>query len=213
MSRESLMTSLAQKQKNRFALLQRLYELTDGVPDRHSFDIREIGHELGMTSEAAINTFSYLNEEGLAKWMGSGGIGTIAHYGVKEIEDAQRERPTAHFPANIVMITGSPGAQVVQGSGNTVTSTTTVTMGDAVGQLRERLEAVETPLPSEAEELLEEAGKDEPNRFLLAQKADSLASKGGGWKTTLQEFAVQLAAGGGAGLLVEAIKFGLGMHR
>ena len=205
------MTSLERKQKNRFALLQKLYELSDGARARDYIDVLQLGQSLGMEEDECVNTFEYLRAEGLVRWSSQPSGGSITHEGAKEIEDAQREKPTAHFPANIVMITGSPGAQVVQGSGNTVTSTTTVTMSDAVRQLRERLEAVETPLPSEAEELLTEAEKEDQDRFVLAQKTDALAQKGDGWRTTLGEFAVQLAAGGGAGLLVEAIKFGLGM--
>jgi len=110
--------TLLQKQKNRFILLQKLYELTDGLAERHTIDIREIGIELGMTSDLALNTFEYLKGEGLVKWMALGGYGTITHWGIKEVEDALVQRPTAHFPANIIILTNSPGATVNAGSNN-----------------------------------------------------------------------------------------------
>ncbi|MPQ57197.1 hypothetical protein [Duganella sp. FT27W] len=110
--------ALLQKQKNRFILLHKLYELTDGVAERHSIDIREIGVQLGMTSDLALNTFEYLKGEGLAKWMALGGYGTITHWGIKEVEDALVQRPTAHFPANIIILTNSPGATINAGVNN-----------------------------------------------------------------------------------------------
>ena len=110
--------SLDEKRKNRFLLLRKLYEMTDGVPEQHVIDIREVGEELGMDGNVALETFEYLKGEGLTKWMAIGGFGTITHWGVKEVEDALGERPTAHFPANIVILSNSPGANVVSGSGH-----------------------------------------------------------------------------------------------
>ena len=55
-------TSLEEKRKNRFLLLQKLYEITDGVADRHLIDIRELGKEIGMNPKMALETFEYLKE-------------------------------------------------------------------------------------------------------------------------------------------------------
>lgn len=110
---------LLQKQKSRFILLHRLYELTDGLAERHSIDIRAVGGQLGMTADLALNTFEYLKGEGLVKWMALGGYGTITHWGIKEVEDALVQKPTAHFPANIIILTNSPGATVSTGPSNT----------------------------------------------------------------------------------------------
>ena len=115
-----MVNQLEEKRKNRFRLLQALYEKTDGVPERHLLDIRDIGKELGIDPDIALDTFEYLKGEGLAKWMAIGGIGTITHWGIKEVEDALDNQPTAHFPANIVVLTNSPGANVVSNTGNTV---------------------------------------------------------------------------------------------
>jgi hypothetical protein len=111
-------TSLEEKRRNRFLLLQKLYDKTNGVAERHLIDIREVGKELGMEPDVALDTFEYLKGEGLTKWMALGGEGTITHWGLKEVEDARDHKPTAHFPANILILANSPGANVVSGSGH-----------------------------------------------------------------------------------------------
>ncbi|MCK4826005.1 hypothetical protein KA005_60210 [bacterium] len=111
-------TPLDKKRKNRFLLLHKLYEKTGGVADRHLVDIREVGKEIGIGPDTALDTFEYLKGEGLTKWMALGGLGTITHWGIKEVEDALDQKPTAHFPANIVILANSPGANVVSGSGH-----------------------------------------------------------------------------------------------
>lgn len=119
-------TSLDKKRKERFLLLHKLYEETGGVADRHLVDIRELGKKIGIGPDAALNTFEYLKGEGLTKWMALGGIGTITHWGIKEVEDALDQKPTAHFPANIVILTNSPGANVVSGTGHKISQGPTI---------------------------------------------------------------------------------------
>ena len=111
-------TILDKKREERFLLLRKLYEETGGVADRHVVDIRELGKQIGIGPDTALDTFEYLKGEGLTKWMALGGLGTITHWGVKEVEDALDQKPTAHFPANIVILTNSPGANVVSGTGH-----------------------------------------------------------------------------------------------
>jgi len=110
-------TSLEEKRKNRFLLLNKLYDMSNGVAEQHTIDIRKAGEEIGMGADVALDTFEYLKGEGLTKWMTLGGGGSITHWGIKEVEDALDHKPTAHFPANIVILTNSPGANVVSGSG------------------------------------------------------------------------------------------------
>jgi len=112
------MSTLDEKRKSRFLLLHKLYELTNGVAERHLIDIREVGEEIGIGADVALEAFEYLKSEGLTKWMALGGVGTITHWGIKEVEDALDRKPTSHFPANIVILTNSPGASVVSGSPN-----------------------------------------------------------------------------------------------
>lgn len=119
-------TSLEEKRRNRFLLLHKLYEKTSGVAERHLINIREVGKELGMEADVALNAFEYLKDEGLTKWMALGGEGTITHWGLKEVEDALDHKPTAHFPANIVILSNSPGANVVSGSGHKLNTRSSV---------------------------------------------------------------------------------------
>lgn len=198
---------LEEKKRNRFLLLRKLYDLTRGVPERHLINIRQIGPDIGLDPEEALNTFEYLKGEGLAKWMALGGVGTITHWGVKEVEEALEGRETGHFPSNIVIITGSPGANVVAGSGITVSQNNVTIHGSASEKLAETLRQVDATLPREAEELLEAASKAEPNQLEVANKASALASQGPAWKEALSSFAASV----GSGLLVEAIKFGMGL--
>lgn len=111
-------TSLEEKRKNRFLLLRELYEMTNGVAERHLIDIREVGRKLGMDANVALEAFEYLKGEGLTKWMALGGLGTITHWGIREVEDAKDHKPTAHFPSDIFILTNSPGATVVSGLGH-----------------------------------------------------------------------------------------------
>lgn len=161
------MTPLEQKQRNRFALLRRLYEITDGVPGRHSIDIRSVGRDIGLDEETALNTFQYLNDEGLTQWMALGGFGTIAHWGVKEVEDAVAHKPTPHFPANIVVVTGSPGANIVAGAGNTVNQRSGQVGADSALELA--LKSVPPPLSGAANRLVAETRASNPNPFELAR--------------------------------------------
>src|SRR5438128_601809 len=112
--------SIDENRKKRFLLLRKLYDKTEGRADRDVIDIREIGEEIGIGSDIALDTFEYLKGEGLTKWMALGGRGTITHWGVKEVEDAIDQKPTAHFPANIIILANSPGANVMSGSGHQV---------------------------------------------------------------------------------------------
>ena len=119
-------TLLDEKRKNRFVLLRKLYDMTGGLADRHLIDIRQAGRESGMGENVALDTFEYLKGEGLTQWMALGGIGTITHWGVKEVEDALDHKQTAHFPANIVLLVNSPGASVISGEGHQVTHSSSV---------------------------------------------------------------------------------------
>jgi hypothetical protein len=112
------MSTLDEKRKSRFLLLHKLYDLTNGVPERHLIDIRDLGEEIGIGGDVALEAFEYLKGEGLTKWMAIGGVGTITHWGTKEVEDALDQKTTSHFPANIVILTNSPGSNVISGSPN-----------------------------------------------------------------------------------------------
>jgi hypothetical protein len=197
---------LQQKKENRFKLLRKLYEVTNGVPERHSLNIRQLGRELDMEPAIALDTFEYLKGEGLAKWMALGGFGTITHWGVREVEEALEGRQTAHFPANIVIVTGSPGANVVAGTRNVAYQEAGVHSAESAVQLRDILEQIGLPLPSEGSALLDEVEKPAPDKVAVALTAQKLAQVGAPWKTALMRFAETASAG----LVVEAIKFALG---
>lgn len=114
------MTSLEERKQNRWLMLRKFYEKTNGHAGRHIINMWEIGKELGLDPEATEVTYDYLQGEGLLKAMTLGGGATITHMGVREVEDAEEhpEEPTLHFPPFIVNITGTRGGNIVVGDQN-----------------------------------------------------------------------------------------------
>lgn len=94
------MESIEKKKRQRFELLKRLYDITDGDTFQ-IVDMRTIGKELGLDDDATGSLVQYLIDEGLVKWAASGGLIEITHDGVLEIEEAldNPEKATEHFPA------------------------------------------------------------------------------------------------------------------
>jgi hypothetical protein len=102
--------------KKRFQFLKRVYELTNG----HKFgrvNMFDIGNELGFDNQLTENISFYLNDEGLIKFIAFGGLISITHLGVREIEDAlsNPDSPTTHFPPiNIISINKMISSQIQQ---------------------------------------------------------------------------------------------------
>jgi hypothetical protein len=80
--------------------MRKLYEINDGIPEHRGADLFEIGKELGMGDIVTIDTFDFLKDEGLVKWVLMGGI-SITQLGVRSVETALNHRLTAYFPADI----------------------------------------------------------------------------------------------------------------
>ncbi|MBX7134975.1 MAG: hypothetical protein K1X67_20090 [Fimbriimonadaceae bacterium] len=196
---------LQEKKANRFRLLRKLYEMTDGVPERHSINIREVGKSIGIDPEVALDTFEYLKGEGLTVWMSLGGFGTITHWGVREIEEALEGRQTGHFPANIVVITGSSGVNVVSGSGNTVTQSQEGSSGLSV--LRAEFESIggtDDPVVKALFALLE---SPQQNPFDVARHLSKIVSKGNEWRSAVQSAKGRLQPIDRDGLLGSALSY------
>jgi hypothetical protein len=173
--------TLQRKRAQRYTYLRALYEMTDGDPVSRAH-IKDVGANLGIGGAELDSIVGYLNDEGLLKHAGLGGIISITHEGVVEIErsiEAPSE-PTEHFPPmtvvnNIVNVGGSMyGSQVLQGSqGGSQAMQTGVTE-----DLREIVELIRQRLP--------ELGlKDEDQQELksdlaaLQSQAESPKPKGG----------------------------------
>lgn len=135
------MISLDERKKNRWLMLKRFFDVSNGQSGTYLVNMWEVGQELGWDRQTTAATYEYLEGEGLLKAMTLGGGAAITHQGVKEVEEAEEhpERPTLHFPPFVVSVTthggavhfgndssthittnvaGSPGAVVTSGGGD-----------------------------------------------------------------------------------------------
>jgi hypothetical protein len=184
------MTTVAERQKQRFQFLNRIFEETGG--NEHAIvNMWDIGNELGWDRESTQLAVQYLVGEGLIKtWALGGGIG-ITHSGVTEIERAvaSPDEPTTYFPALINMTGDFRGAIFNIGSTLTDVSQTIGALSnvdDAVQvelqQLIEQLKEALQETPSEeseavawaAEALVDAAAEGKPNRFKVEISKDGL---------------------------------------
>lgn len=117
------MSSITEIQKKRFLFLKKLYEVTGG--DQHYFiNMSKIGNDLGYSINDTELVFQYLYGQGLAKLQAKGGIISITHNGVVEVEKAltNPEESTHYFPSvvNIINIKEMSGSQIQQGTCNSI---------------------------------------------------------------------------------------------
>jgi hypothetical protein len=91
--------SLEQKKKNRFLVLNKMYELSDGSSNI-CFLPEELGEILGFSEEQTENILDYLQKERLVEHWGKLGPYVISHFGIKEVEEAKEnpEQSTEFFP-------------------------------------------------------------------------------------------------------------------
>jgi hypothetical protein len=100
-----MIQTIEKRQENRWLMLHRFYEITDGRLNR-IVDMWKVGENLGWDRDITTATFDYLSGEGLLEAMTLGGGASITHQGVKEVEAALEYpgKSTLHFPPNIVNI-------------------------------------------------------------------------------------------------------------
>jgi hypothetical protein len=97
-------TVLEERQKNRWLLLRKVYERSQGRSETIIINMYNAGDELEWENEKTEAAFDYLRGEGLLKRMTAGDGIVITHKGVKEVEQAESdpEKPTLHFPPHII---------------------------------------------------------------------------------------------------------------
>jgi hypothetical protein len=180
--------ALTKKKADRFRLLNRLYERTDGRK-HSSVDMFELGNELGMSHDEADGVVGYLVGEHLVEHRGIGREITITHYGVVEVERALSEpkEPTDYFPPvfNILNVQTMVGSQIQQGThGSTQTQTTTNNELEAIRTLAKAVQDSLSQLPlqgdakSEAEAelntLLAQLQSSKPKTSILRESLKTL---------------------------------------
>ncbi len=161
-------TILEERQKNRWLMLQKVYEITKGRAEKYSVNMYVVGEQLGWDREKTEAAYDYLRGEGLLKMMNFGGNMVLTHQGVREVEEAlaSPEKPTLHFPPQITNIYGDNIA------GDKV-------MGDKIGtQINNNTEL--TQASQEIKALLDRLSAnypDDSNRVLAAKAIDTIDLK------------------------------------
>jgi hypothetical protein len=106
----------------RLRFLETVYDTTHG--DRfQDTNVALIAPAVGLSAEAADHIAQYLVDEGLLAWLAFGGVISITHAGVKEVEQARREpeKRTQHFPPiNYIHIEHMTDSQLQQGTRDSV---------------------------------------------------------------------------------------------
>jgi hypothetical protein len=185
---------LKQKEKDRFKVLQAMYEAAEEVLDGIPFFTPEVvapAVELDVLRVGQI--FDYLEGEGLVETVAFGHTIVITHQGKMEVEAYLRnpERGTEHFNFGPLNFYGAVGV-VQSGRENTATVTQNIgsDMQDILG-LISQLRAEVSQLPSEVQEearaeladLEDEIAKpiEKPNRIRkITASLESLVKLGGG---------------------------------
>ncbi|UQU65961.1 hypothetical protein COUCH_06560 [Couchioplanes caeruleus] len=111
--------SIEEKRERRLLFMDHLYRITDG--DRTvSVDTAEVTAEAGIPVAEAPAIVDYLVEEGLVARSAFGGLISITHRGVVEVEESARkpDEPTEHFAPriNVVHVGMMVGSTIQQGT-------------------------------------------------------------------------------------------------
>jgi hypothetical protein len=95
---------LEEKQKNRWLMLRKVYEITEGISGTRFVNMYKVGEQLGWDRTKTESVLDYLEGEGLLKSKYIGGGIIITHQGVREVEEAEENpgKQTLHFSPHII---------------------------------------------------------------------------------------------------------------
>jgi hypothetical protein len=178
--REALMVDFKEIKKNRFDFLRTLYDETGGDIWKTYF-IVDIGRKLDFDPDEAEKIAQYLQDEGLIEIMSKDRDIRILHAGIKEVEEAMEhpDKPTDHFPENVIHIETMLGSQIVQASPgatqlNILTADDRRTIEEDLALLKEHLDELKLPpeqesdLRAETETIEAQMKSSKPKREVVA---------------------------------------------
>ncbi len=184
------MDTLTQKKTDRFRFLNALYERSGGK-QLHFENMFELGESIGLDRDTSHNVADYLVGEHLAEHRGIGGVISITHHGIVEVERAlsEPENQTPHFPPviNILNIQSMVGSQIQQGThGSSQTQSTTTNELDAIKHLldtlRTHLDGLSLPARDKDEVIAEiktleaQVGSTKPKSMIIRESLKTLRS-------------------------------------
>lgn len=142
------MTNLQEKQRQRYLVLSKLYELTDGHPVRRvaADAVRET---TGLTEVTFHDAVQYLRGEELLKT--SNLVLELTHQGLVEYERSleKPDAPTEHFPVQVIQQFNAPVGAVQTGAHATANIVQNVGAGEVLELLAKLRRDIETTLPVE----------------------------------------------------------------
>jgi hypothetical protein len=130
--------SILEKQKKRYLLLHRIYELTDGDESK----ILELESPEGLRPEEIQSIVDYLAGEGLVESLANEApLLSITHRGVVEVEKSllKPQEPTEHFPPQVFQLFQGPVGSVQTGNHNVANIAQNISEDSHIGELVEQL--------------------------------------------------------------------------
>lgn len=138
MENSARLNSIMEKQKKRYALLLRIYDLTDG--DENKLIQLEIPEDLDRNEVQSI--VDYLSGEGLVQSLADEGLLlSITHQGVVELEKSlvNPKESTEHFPTQVIQHFHGLVGFVQTGNQNVANVTQSINVGSDINELLKQL--------------------------------------------------------------------------
>lgn len=180
-----------QKDKNRYRILRKIYDVTDGN-ENGIVQFLELARQEGLTEDQANDAYDWLLGENLVETHGPRRNARITHLGKLEVEQSIKNPnvSTEHFRPQVIQyfmqISGGVHSSNVAGGGSTIAnSSANITEGASgselvqiLQQVRQRIQALPPDERREADELVDaleaEATSDNSSKIKLKAFASLL---------------------------------------
>ena len=138
------MDTIAERRLQRFRFLKFLYEQTRGS-EAQNVPHDDIAQSIGLSQDDFRDAWLYLSHEGLIS--GTRGSTRLTHAGIVEVEAAlsQPDKPTEHFPVNIIHIEKMSHSLIQQGTEGSTQSGTFTSLDPAA--VAEFIRGLKTQIP------------------------------------------------------------------
>jgi hypothetical protein len=192
-------TPLREKQAARLKVLSAYYDLSDGDPTV-LIEPEDIEEHTALSRQDVSAATEYLISQGLVEPRALGGVASISHAGVVEVERAQAEpdRPTEHFPSFVInQVFHAPVGAVQTGARSTATINQNVGidaqhLAALIASLRAAIPRERTELHEAVDDLQEEVSSPSPKTSRIRSSLAFLWNAATGI-ATIGQFVVPLA--------------------